>query len=192
MDKQRIRLIIKIASQAGELKQVLRTGWVLKGVEDAESVADHTWRMSLLIMLLASEKLDKLKMLEMNTVHDLGEIGVGDTKWEIGRRVVGSQEAKRSDEFKVMGEIFEGYEGRNKYLDLLKEFNDHQTPEARFLKQLDKLDMALQALEYQQSGYPADWFDEFWENAEKYLEGRDLEPYFKDLERMREELGTNK
>jgi len=47
MDKQRIRLIIKIASKAGELKQVLRTGWVLKGVENAESVADHTWRMSL-------------------------------------------------------------------------------------------------------------------------------------------------
>jgi len=188
MDKQRIRLIIKIASKAGELKQVLRTGWVLKGVENAESVADHTWRMSLLIMLLAPENLDKLKLLEMNTVHDLGEIGVGDTKWEIGRRVVGSQEAKRRDELKVMGEIFKGYDNQDKYLKLLKEFNDHQTPEAKFMKQLDKLDMALQALEYEQAGYPSEWFGEFWENAEKYLEGQELEPYFRELERMRKEI----
>jgi len=40
-----IKNLITLLSRAGGLKGVQRTGWVLEGVKDAESVADHTWRM---------------------------------------------------------------------------------------------------------------------------------------------------
>lgn len=190
MDKQKIRKIIKVLSKAGVLKEVLRTGWVLKGVEDVESVADHTWRMGLLIMLLAPKNLDRLKLLEMNTIHDLGEIGVGDIKWESGTKVISSKSVKHKDEMKVMNDTFGDYKNGKKYIELLREFNEQKTPEAKLLKQVDKLEMALQALEYEEGGYPADLFDEFWENAEKYLKGRELERFFRELQKMRANLSS--
>lgn len=177
--------LINILGRAGVLKEVRRTGWVLKGVEEAESVADHSWRMSLLVMLLADGKLDKEKLLEMCVVHDLGEIGIGDIKWESGRRVISSQAVKHKDELKVFEDMFCDHTDGQRYVELLREFNEQKTPEARFIKQIDKLEMILTALEYEQRGYPADLFDEFWENAEKYLEGQSLEPIFRALQKLR-------
>lgn len=136
-------------------------------------------------MLLAPNNLNKQKLLEMNTVHDLGEIGVGDIKWESGKKIIGDPKIKHKDETAAMNRIFSKYSGGKKYIKLLQEFNDQKTPEAKFLKQIDKLEMALQALEYEKQGYPPNLFDQFWENAEKYLEEKSLEPIFRELERMR-------
>lgn len=184
MDNKNISKTIKILLNAGVLKDVKRTGWVIKGVKNVESVADHTWRMSLLIMLLAPKNLDKQKLLEMNTVHDLGEIGVGDIKWETGKKIIGSQKVKHEDEMKAMNQIFGGYSDSKKYTDLLNEFNEQKTKESKFLKQIDKLEMALQAYEYEKGNKDLD-LDEFWENAEKYLKGKELEPFFRVLQKMR-------
>lgn len=52
-------------------------------------------------------------------------------------------------------------------------------------KLLDKLEMAIQALEYEKEGYLPDWFDEFWDNAEKYLKGTKLEKYLNYLREAR-------
>lgn len=185
MKKKEINTLIKLLSQAGVLKDVKRTGWALKGIKEVESVADHTWRMGLLIMLLTPTNLNKQKLLEMNTIHDLGEIGIGDIKWETGRKVIGSQEIKHKDEMVIMNKIFKNYPDGKKYIKLLHEFNEQKTPEAKFLKQVDKLEMALQALEYERAGHPARKLDEFWENAEKYLEGKSLESIFRVLQGMR-------
>ena len=183
--KKEINALITLLNRAGVLKQVKRTGWVLEGVKDAESVADHTWRMSLLIALLTPKTLNKEKLLEMNIIHDLGEIGVGDIKWEIGKKVIGDEDVKQKDEMATMKAIFGNYSDGKKYIQLLQEFNEQKTPEAKFLKQIDNLEMTLQALEYEQQGYSAKRLNQFWENAEKYLEGKELEPIFRELQRMR-------
>jgi putative hydrolase of HD superfamily len=185
MDNKQIKKLIEIFKKAGILKTIPRTGWVLKGIKDVESVADHTWRMGFLIMLLAPKNLDKQKLLEMNTIHDLGEIGIGDIKWESGRKVIASQKIKHKDEMKVMAEIFGSYSMGGKYVELFAEFNEQKTPEAKFLKQVDKLEMVIQALEYEERGYSKNTLDEFWENAEKYLKGESLEPIFRELQKMR-------
>ena len=185
MDKRQIKILVDLFDKAGTLKDVKRTGWVLKGVEDAESVADHAWRMCLFCLLLAPENLDKQKLIEICIVHDLGEIGVGDIKWETGKKILSSSTIKHRDELAAIKEIFGEHADGQKYINLLKEFNEQKSPEAKFLKQIDKLEMALQALEYEQRGYPGKDFDEFWENAEKYLEGKSLEPIFRYLQEVR-------
>ena len=120
MDQKHLRNLITVLNRAGVLKQVKRTGWVLEGVKNAESVADHTWRMSLLLTLLTPKSLNKEKLLEMNIIHDLGEIGVGDIKWESGKKVIGDQEAKRKDEMATMEKIFGNYTDGKKYINLLQ------------------------------------------------------------------------
>jgi len=54
--------------------------------------------MSLLIALLADETLDKEKLQEMNIIHDLGEIGIGDIKWESVKKDIKFVFAERLDE----------------------------------------------------------------------------------------------
>ncbi|MCJ7805880.1 HD domain-containing protein [Patescibacteria group bacterium] len=185
MDKKQIKILVDLFDKAGTLKDVKRTGWVLKGVEDAESVADHTWRMCLCCVLLADKNVDKQKLVEMCIVHDLGEIEVGDIKWETGKKVLFSPTPKRGKELAVVKEIFGKLAGGRKYINLLKEFNEQKTPEAKLLKQIEKVEMTLQALEYEKRGYRAKKFDEFWENSEKYLKGNSLEPIFRYLQEAR-------
>ena len=60
------------------LKSIERTGWLRAGVKRGESVAAHSWGMSILAMHLCPPSLDKTKVLEMAIIHDLPEIIVGD------------------------------------------------------------------------------------------------------------------
>lgn len=49
---------------------------------ERENDAEHAWHMSIMTMLLAeyaNEKIDKLRTIEMLLIHDLVEIGAGDT-----------------------------------------------------------------------------------------------------------------
>jgi putative hydrolases of HD superfamily len=177
--------IIKIATKGGILKTVKRTGWILKGVKNAESVADHTWRMGLLILLLAPDNLNKQKLLEMNTIHDLGEVGIGDIKWEEGTKTISSPEDKHADELNTVKKIFGNNKDLKKLLELLKDYNQQKSPEAKFLKQLDKIEMIFQALDYENEGYESSLFDEFWLNAEKYIKDNKLIVLFSELKKKR-------
>jgi putative hydrolase of HD superfamily len=183
MNKKEIKTLVKVLRSAGRLKRLKRTGWVLKKIEDAEHVSDHTWRVILMTSLLADDSLDKQRLLEMAIVHDLGEIKVGDIRWEAGKKILAPEMPKRKREEKAVAEIFMGHPRAKYYVSLLKEFTDQKTPESRFLKQVDKLERTLQAFEYEQAGNKN--LDEFWDSGEKYLEGQSLEPIFRELQKMR-------
>lgn len=69
-----------------ELKEVERTGWVLRGVDEPESVADHSWGTAQLCLLFSSyatmdpdlAEIDPHRAVSMALVHDLAEVQVGD------------------------------------------------------------------------------------------------------------------
>ena len=170
---------LNLISEIGLLKKVKRTGWVVQGVQDAESVAEHSWRTAMLALFFAKEfGLNEIKTVKMALIHDLGEVVIGDIKWEEGREVIASQEIKHQDEEKAIEKIFKDNPSFQEYVQLWKEFNDQKTPEAKLVKEFDKLEMVVQAGEYQNDGYPRENFDQFWENGAKYLENGKLRDYF--------------
>ena len=62
-----------------KLKTLKRKGWLLKKIPDAESVADHSFSTSVLVMIMAEKmKLDMEKCLKMSLVHDLAEAKIED------------------------------------------------------------------------------------------------------------------
>lgn len=186
------RYILAVAQAAGILKQVPRTGWALKGVADVESVAEHSHRVAVLAMLLADTfGFERSKVVEMALIHDLGEAGIGDIKWERGKIVLVPPDSKHRDEGKVMGKIFEKLIDGKRFVNLWHEFTYQTSPEAKFVKQLDKLEMALQALEYEASGYSPELFEEFWENVEKYVTNKELDQMFRELRILRNQLDSN-
>jgi len=137
------------------LKNVARAGWVRAGVESPESVAAHSWGMSLLALHLCPQHLDLAKVLSLCMVHDLPEVRVGDLTPH------DDCSTKAQDERKAMEEL------APQWLSLFDEYEASSTPEAEFVKQLDKLDMGLQAKVYQQEqGID---LDEFISSAKKRI-----------------------
>lgn len=176
--------LINLLLEVGTLKKVLRTGWVLKGVKNAESVADHSWRVAVIASLLAKQlNLNQEKLVKMALIHDLGEALIGDIKWESGAKVIGSQKEKHADEEKAIKKMFSDNPSFQEYVELWEEFEAQESKEAKAVKQIDKLEMAIQAFEYESEGHKD--LGEFWENVEKYLKNQSLEPYFTELKKLR-------
>jgi putative hydrolase of HD superfamily len=56
-----------------------------------------------------------------------------------------------------------GEKQRSHYTELFREYQAGQTPEAVLVHAADKLDMVLQALEYQEEGVEPEKLDQFWD-----------------------------
>ena len=89
----------------GKSKRLLRTGWVREKVKDPESVAEHSFRVSVLAMVLTDKlgyDLDKNKLIKMALLHDLGEVITGDIVTERFDVIdIKKRDAKEKDEREV-------------------------------------------------------------------------------------------
>ena len=151
----------------GALKNVQRAGWRIRGIKECESVADHTFGTALLCMLLLDELaesgtiLDSDRVLRLALLHDLAESVIGDIPQPRNSPV--AKEQKSAIESSAFGQISSllGSGGRA-YLELWEEFDSARTPEARLVRAADKLEMLIQAAQYEHVGYRC--LDAFWEN----------------------------
>ena len=142
------------------LKDVLRQGWVNAGVESPESVAAHSWGMAVLALKLCPDDLDLEHVLKLCLVHDLPEVVVGDLTPQ------DDVSTKSADERAAMEQL------APEWVSLFDEYEQQATPEAVFVKSLDKLDMALQAKVYMTRS-DLD-LNQFIESARKTLGDHDL------------------
>jgi putative hydrolases of HD superfamily len=143
--------ILKFASTVGKLKELKRTGWVESNIPDPESVAEHSYRVAMLAMVFAGKLgLKQEKVLKMALIHDLAEAEIGDI---VGIRGGVRDEAliqeKAKKERRAMARIFSQIDDGEEYLKLFDEYEANVTPEAQLVKQLDRLESGLQALEYE-------------------------------------------
>ncbi len=135
------------------LKHLHRTGWGMKGVPNSETVAAHSWRMAFMAMQ-REEELNALhvntqRIIEMCLLHDVSEAVVGDIVPEheqLSDKKILPAEKKAMETHAV--ETFSEKYNFPKLKALFNEYEAHQTPEARIVKNLDKIDMILQAYEY--------------------------------------------
>ncbi|XP_059616629.1 5'-deoxynucleotidase HDDC2 [Phlebotomus argentipes] len=164
------RDLVKFLELVGNLKHLKRTGWVLRDVEDCETVSAHMYRMAMVTFLLdGSEGLDRLKCMELALVHDLAECTVGDITPYCGV----SREEKKRREMEAMVDIEKLISPRGtRMMDLFHEYEESQTPESRFIKDLDRLDMVLQAFEYEKRDNCVGKHKEFVDS----VHGRSLHP----------------
>ena len=158
---------------AGQLKQTVRTGWVDCGVPHAESVADHSWRMSLVAMLLCTDdnegtgeatngsagaRTDRAKCMQMAIVHDLAESLCGDITPVENSGVTKKEKQRRERE--AMEHLCSALGGagsaRARLISgLWEEYEAGVTPEAQLVKDIDKFEMLLQADEYERANASA-------------------------------------
>lgn len=135
----------------GQLKTTKRTGWVYRKVRQPESVSDHMYRMSMIAMAVSGSDLARDRIIKMALVHDLAEAEVGD----IAPADNVSKEEKRALEEAAMrrirDDILSGSALGAELYDLWLEYETGDTGEAKLLKEIDKMEMIIQADEYEKA-----------------------------------------
>ncbi|MDZ7686271.1 MAG: HD domain-containing protein [Gammaproteobacteria bacterium] len=154
------------------LKQLYRQGWILRGMapSECETVAEHSFGNAMLCLLLLARhpELDALKVLKLALLHDLGEAYVGDITPQDRIEKADKNRLESDAVHKILAKI----PGGETLIEDWLEYEHQQTEEARFVKQIDRLELAMQASVYHSQGKvdPA----EFHEAARKHLTSGEL------------------
>lgn len=136
--------MIDVLLEALGLKAVDRSGWVRRGVPGPESVAAHSWGVAWLVLALLPDDLDRERALTYAVLHDLPEVRTGDLMPSDG---VDKPEKHRREEAAIIA-LLGGFPRGAELAAAWEAYEAQADPEARFVKQLDRLDMALQAVVY--------------------------------------------
>jgi len=142
-----IKQIIEFLQLAEKLKCTLRHGWTSTGRQ--ESVADHCWRLALMVMLCnpyLDQKINIERALKMALVHDIAESITGDIPYFEAPEGSKAKEKKKKEERKAMTKIRELLPSnlKEEIYGLWEEYEAGETYEAKVVKALDKLEAQLQ------------------------------------------------
>ncbi|MEK7573758.1 MAG: HD domain-containing protein [Patescibacteria group bacterium] len=165
----------------GRSKRIPRTGWVREKMKNPESVAEHSFRVSVIAMVLADElDLNKEKLMKMALIHDLGETFTGDIVWTRGEAVdIRIRENKEKEELKNLIKLFSMIKDGIDYIDIFQEMLSDFSKEAQIFWQIDKLEMAIQAYEYEQE--QGINLEEFFLNAGLFIKDPILKEIFEEV-----------
>jgi putative hydrolase of HD superfamily len=147
MDQTELAGLLDFLRAAESLKTVTRSGYTSAGLP--ESVAEHTWRLSLMALLLAPEfpDVDLARLVKICLVHDLGEAVGGDIPApEQARQLAAGAGGKAADERRDLLSLLGPLPARSRaeITALWDEYEAAQSPEAKLAKALDKLETILQ------------------------------------------------
>lgn len=146
MDKA--KTVIDFYVLCNKLKNVIRTGWRDWGVKRnrVESVAEHVYGVQMLAISMWSQfgyNIDIKKVILMLAVHELEEVIIGDlTQFQIDK------ETKAKIGHRAVKEILSQLSSGQDIEELILEFDERQTDEAKFAYQCDKLECDLQCKLY--------------------------------------------
>jgi len=176
--------IIELFFEFAQLKNLYRQGWLDKGVSelDCETVADHSFGVALLGYIIAEEyrhDLDSQRVMRLGLLHDLGEIYAGD----ITPREDISSKDRFIKEHDAVQKVFSHLSNPEKYINLWLEVEREESPEAKFVKQVDRLEMALQANLYERMNYSN--LDEFFLYVQKRITSNELKSILDDVFKLR-------
>jgi len=181
--------------EVNKLKTIQRTGWVLRGVQNPETIADHTFRVAITAWLLGEKKnLNATRIIKTALFHDLCEVYAGDVtpffyyldlpkdkekrkkklmKWV---RLSKKEKEKRGQkkwkmEEKSLLRLIKSLSPKPKkeILAFWVDFEKGTTQEGKFTRPADKIDTLLQAIEYFGVG-PNSPVTGWWEEIEELTE----------------------
>jgi putative hydrolases of HD superfamily len=134
------RKFINIMSVAEKLKNNTRHSWTSSGRH--ESVAEHSWRLSLMAYFVKDEfpNADINKVILMCICHDLGEAITGDIP--AFNKTMCDEIVENKEVSQLLCSLPQPY--KTDLSELFIEMNEHQTIEAKIYKALDKMEAIIQ------------------------------------------------
>mmetsp|Transcript_43353 Transcript_43353/g.131882 ORF Transcript_43353/g.131882 Transcript_43353/m.131882 type:complete len:387 (-) Transcript_43353:77-1237(-) len=188
-----------LSTIVGSLKLIKRTGWVRSGIPLPESDADHMHRCALTSMLVSQPRhpddialyergeefrrydhrggmVDAGKLLRMAVTHDLCESLAGDVTPHCHATLVESKEAKENAAMEEIRRVVGDPLGGELY-GLWREYEDQETVEAIYCKDIDKFEMVCQAYEYERDhlAFHSDEREEEVRGGQEETEGKGVD-----------------
>ena len=168
---------------ASRLKREKRRGWMQKlQLSDVESVADHSFAVGMLSLYEGERRgYNMEKLLKMALIHDLEEAVTGDLTPRDRQRkgARGVVRMRASAEAQILAGM--PSQTRSEYRRLWTDLKLGTSREARLVKNLDRLEMALQAKEYEAQGARREKLAEFISLTFGQLKKPEVECFFIDL-----------
>jgi len=172
--------VLQLLIHGNQLKRSVRSGWVQRGIAEAEDVAAHSYGVAFAALVLvqtAARPLNLEKVLIMALLHDLPEGVTTDIPTPAWSYL--PQGIKTEVERGAMAEILGDTSFAPALMTYWEELVQKETPEALLVHDADKLDMYLQAFMYeQQTGNRQ--LAEFWVTPHKF--------FFPEAQRIYDEL----
>ncbi|MEM3369598.1 MAG: HD domain-containing protein [Candidatus Micrarchaeia archaeon] len=186
---------VKFFSLTGRLKDIARMGWVMRGVRNAESVGDHSFRTALMALILAPEfpEINAEKAVKLALIHDVCEVYTKDiaTRPKEDLQIV-SNEKKHELEMKAvetLSAFLPNFQAKE-LLDLYKECEEKKSAEAKFVKQIEVIETALQAADYERQGRNKESLEELFVNARNKVSDPKLKKLLDNIEEWRKQKST--
>ena len=161
--------MLKTLIELQRLKRLDRTGWTLRGLPNGtESVASHSFGVSVTAMMLADEirsrglELDMDRVLRMALLHDWAETRVGDMP-RTATHYFGADARKVAEAQAFADIVAEAGGAAAEYQRLYDDYERRDSTEARIVKAADVIDLLVQAYALERAG--AKGLDEFWDVA---------------------------
>ncbi len=154
---------LNLLLHGNQLKRTVRSGWVQRGIPNPESVAAHSYGVAFAVLTLApllDQPINMERALTMVILHDLPEGLTTDIPVPSWRYLPAN--SKSAVERRAMRDIFaETPQLAPPLLDAWEELNAGQTIEAKLTHDADKLDLFIQAYQYERQ-FGARTLEEFW------------------------------
>jgi len=187
-----------------KLKKMPRTGWVLRGVKNPETVAEHTFGLAFLSWILGSEtELNISKLIKIALSHDLCEVFAGDRtpfwyypklpkekkvrekmleKWARLSRKTWKKVAhkKRKAEKRALLKLLKNLDKpiKSEIFHLWIEYENSTSKEGKFVRQLNRVETLIQAIEYFKENTSQNW----WEWPEEIAEDKIILEFLEVIE----------
>lgn len=193
-----MRSFFKFLKTIRGLRDIKRQGVLYYGVKekDVDSASDHTFRLVMMVWLLGQErKLNLAKAMKLALVHDLCKVYTGDitpyqglfpredTKhrlaWRWRRLSLKDKEkqhkAKLKKEKAAMQKLTYKLprEMRKSIMDTWTDYQNIESPEAKFVHQIDRTENLLEAFEHfeKNRNFPT---QPWWEHADEEIHDKEL------------------
>lgn len=136
--------------EIGLLKRYKRTGWLVAGVRDPESIADHSFRTAIIASVItALEGGNPERAAFLSLFHDTQETRVTDIPY-VGKRYLkpAPNEEVTADQVRGIPEQVAEMVGG-----AVGEYEEKTSLEAVCARDADKLECLIQAVEYREQGH---------------------------------------
>lgn len=147
MKSNDIQRFTNLIFEASSLRKVARSHRQTLLTDDlSDNIASHSYTVIFIAYLLATaEKVDVEKVITMAIFHDLGETRSGDQNW-VHKRYV------KVDEDEILDDQLKMLTSDNKVYEIMKEYNERKTKEAKIAKDADLLGQIILLKEYSEQG----------------------------------------
>ncbi|KAK8522949.1 hypothetical protein V6N12_056641 [Hibiscus sabdariffa] len=172
------------------LKTTKRKGWINHGIKGPESIADHMYRMALMALIAGDlPGVNRERCIKIAIVHDIAEAIVGDITPSCG---VPKEEKRRREQAALteMCKILGGGMRAEEIQQLWAEYENNASLEANLVKDFDKVELILQALEYEMEHGKV--LDEFFLSTEGKFQTEIGKSWAKEINSRRKSLLADK